>query len=97
MMTEDRERSPLPLPISSDRLASVRDASMTEAERELYRWVLLRFPAGDSVTGADGQSNGLRASRTDHLASLVYLPTQAGDTLANQTSLLTFTWTASQA
>jgi hypothetical protein len=50
----------------------------------------------DSVAGADGQSTGLLASRTDHLASVVYLPTQAGDTLADQTSLLTFTWTASQ-
>ena len=50
----------------------------------------------DSVAGADGQSTGLLASRTDHLASVVYLPAQAGDTLANQTSLLTFTWTASQ-
>ena len=50
----------------------------------------------DSVAGADGQSTGLLASRTDHLASVVYLPTQAGDALANQTSLMTFTWTAAQ-
>jgi hypothetical protein len=50
----------------------------------------------DTVAGADGQSKGLLASRTDHLASVVYLPAQAGDGLANQTSLLTFTWTASQ-
>ncbi len=50
----------------------------------------------DSVAGADGQSTGLLASRSDHLASVVYLPSQAGDGLANQTSVLTFTWTASQ-
>jgi hypothetical protein len=50
----------------------------------------------DPVTGADGQTSGLAAGRTDHLASVVYLPTQAGDALANQTSLLTFTWTATQ-
>ena len=62
--------------------------------------LLVRTPFGiggpDSVAGADGQSHGLLASRTDHLASVVYLPTQAGEGLANQTSLLTFTWTASQ-
>jgi len=50
----------------------------------------------DSVAGADMQPKGLAASRTDHLASVVYLPSQAGDGLANQTSVLTFTWTASQ-
>jgi hypothetical protein len=50
----------------------------------------------DSMVGADTQTRGLAASRTDHLASVVYLPSQAGDLLANQTSLLTFTWTASQ-
>jgi Camelysin metallo-endopeptidase len=50
----------------------------------------------DTVAGADSQSTGLAASRTDHLASVVYLPTQAGDALADQTSMLTFTWTASQ-
>jgi hypothetical protein len=56
------------------------------------------FNAGgpDSVAGADGQSLGLAASRIDHLASVVYLPSQAGATLANQTSVLTFTWTATQ-
>ena len=50
----------------------------------------------DPVTGADGQTTGLAAGLTDHLASVVYLPTQVGNTLANQTSLLTFTWTATQ-
>ena len=50
----------------------------------------------DAVAGADGQTSGLAASHTDHLASVVYLPSQAGDALANQTSSLTFTWTASQ-
>jgi hypothetical protein len=39
---------------------------------------------------------GLAASRIDHLASVAYLPSQAGATLANQTSVLTFTWTATQ-
>ena len=50
----------------------------------------------DNVSGADGQTHGLAASRTDHLASVVYLPRQAGATLADQTSVLTFTWTATQ-
>jgi len=50
----------------------------------------------DAVTGIDGQTKGIAASRTDRLASIVYLPSQAGDTLANQTSTLTFTWTAQQ-
>jgi hypothetical protein len=50
----------------------------------------------DSVPGIDAQTRGLAASRTDHLASVVYLPSQAGDTLADQTSILTFFWTASQ-
>ena len=50
----------------------------------------------DAIAGADGQSYGLAASRTDHLASVVYLPSQAGDALANQTSILTFTWSATQ-
>jgi hypothetical protein len=56
------------------------------------------FNAGgpDSVPGADGQIKGLAASRIDHLASVVYLPSQAGASLANQTSVLTFTWTATQ-
>jgi hypothetical protein len=56
------------------------------------------FGAGgpDSVTGADGQLRGLAADQTDHLASIVYLPTQAGESLANQASVLTFTWTATQ-
>jgi len=56
------------------------------------------FNAGgpDAVAGADGQSLGLAASRIDHLASVVYLPSQAGASLANQTSVLTFTWTATQ-
>src|SRR6266851_3841576 len=60
MMAQDRERSPLPLPISPDRLASVRDASLTHAERELYRWVLLRFAAGEGVMGADYVAAGER-------------------------------------
>jgi hypothetical protein len=50
----------------------------------------------DAVTGTDGQTKGIAASRTDRLASVVYLPSQAGNTLANQTSTLTFTWTAQQ-
>jgi hypothetical protein len=50
----------------------------------------------DAVPGADGQSNGLLADNVDRLASIVYLPTQAGPTLADQTSMLTFTWTATQ-
>jgi hypothetical protein len=50
----------------------------------------------DAVPGADGQTAGLLAGNTDHLASVVYLPTQAGPSLADQTSVLTFTWTASQ-
>jgi hypothetical protein len=50
----------------------------------------------DSIVGADGQTKGLSASRTDRLASVLYLPSQAGDGLANQTSVLTVTWTASQ-
>jgi hypothetical protein len=50
----------------------------------------------DVISGADGQSRGLLAARTDHLASVVYLPSQAGDTLADQTSILTFTWSATQ-
>src|SRR4051812_2240113 len=50
----------------------------------------------DAVAGADGQGGGLNAGRTDHLASVVYLPTQAGPALADQTSVLTFTWTATQ-
>jgi hypothetical protein len=50
----------------------------------------------DSVPGADGQSAGLLAGETDRLASVVYLPTQAGPNLADQTSVLTFTWTATQ-
>ena len=62
--------------------------------------LLITSPFGlggpDSVTGADGQLRGLAAGQTDHLASIVYLPTQAGDTLANQASLLTYTWTATQ-
>jgi len=56
------------------------------------------FPIGgpDAVAGADTQSAGLAAGRTDHLASIVYLPTQAGDSLADQASVVTFTWTATQ-
>lgn len=50
----------------------------------------------NAVTGTDGQIKGIAASQTDYLASIVYLPSQAGDTLANQTSTLTFTWTAQQ-
>jgi hypothetical protein len=50
----------------------------------------------DSVAGADGQATGLAGGTTDHLASVVYLPTQAGDSLADQISMLTFTWTANQ-
>jgi hypothetical protein len=49
-----------------------------------------------AVPGADGQLRGLASGQTDHLASVVYLPTQSGDALANQSSLLTFTWTATQ-
>jgi hypothetical protein len=50
----------------------------------------------DAISGADGQTRGLSASHTDHLASVVYLPTQAGASLANQTSQLSFTWLATQ-
>jgi hypothetical protein len=50
----------------------------------------------DAVDGADAQAHGLVAGHTDYLASVVYLPSQAGVTLANQTSVLTFTWTVSQ-
>jgi len=50
----------------------------------------------DAVPGADGQTAGLEAGRTGHLASVVYLPTQAGPDLADQTSVLTFSWTATQ-
>jgi len=62
--------------------------------------LLISSPVGlggpNSVTGADSQIAGLRANHTDHLASVVYLPTQAGATLADQTSVLTFTWTVTQ-
>jgi hypothetical protein len=50
----------------------------------------------DSVAGADGQTQGLAGGTTDHFASVVYLPSQAGDSLADQISMLTFTWTANQ-
>ncbi|HEY3057475.1 MAG TPA: hypothetical protein VGL99_00715 [Chloroflexota bacterium] len=50
----------------------------------------------DSVAGADGQAHGLAANHTDHLASVVYLPRQAGEALADQSSVLTFTWTVTQ-
>jgi hypothetical protein len=42
------------------------------------------------------QSTGLVAGATDNLAAIVYLPSSAGNTLADQTSTLTFTWTARQ-
>jgi hypothetical protein len=62
--------------------------------------LLITSPVGlggpNSVTGADSQLTGLLANRTDHLASVVYLPTQAGASLADQTSVLTFTWTVTQ-
>jgi hypothetical protein len=50
----------------------------------------------DPVAGVDGQTKGLAASRTDRLASVMYLPSQGGDGLVNQTSVLTYSWTASQ-
>jgi len=50
----------------------------------------------DAVLAADGQTHGLAAGETDYLASVVYLPRQAGPALADQTSSLTFTWTATQ-
>jgi hypothetical protein len=50
----------------------------------------------DAVPGADGQTAGLLGGGTDYLASIVYLPSQAGPGLADQTSVLTFTWTATQ-
>ena len=49
------------------------------------------------VAGSDGQTKGVLASYTDHLAAIVYLPASAGDTLADQSSTLTFTWTAQAA
>jgi hypothetical protein len=62
--------------------------------------LLILTPSGlggpDAIVGADGQTHGLAAGGTDHLASVLYLPTQAGPTLADQTSILTFTWTMTQ-
>jgi hypothetical protein len=48
-----------------------------------------------SVISGD-QSTGLVAGDTDNLAAIVYLPSTAGNSLADQTSTLTFTWTARQ-
>jgi hypothetical protein len=50
----------------------------------------------DAVTGADGQVKGLIFGHSDYLASIVYLPTQMGNTLAGLTSTLGFTWTGEQ-
>jgi hypothetical protein len=50
----------------------------------------------DAVSGADGQVRGLVFGHSDYLASIVYLPTQMGGTLAGLTSTLAFTWTATQ-
>lgn len=50
----------------------------------------------NAVAGSDGQTKGLVAGNTDHLAAIVYLPSTAGNTLADQKSTLTFTWTAQQ-
>jgi hypothetical protein len=56
------------------------------------------YPVGgpNAVAGSDGQAKGLVAGNTDHLAAIVYLPSTAGNTLADQKSALTFTWTAQQ-
>jgi len=50
----------------------------------------------DAVTGADGQTKGLAFGHSDYLASIVYLPTQMGNTLAGLSSTLSFTWSAEQ-
>ena len=50
----------------------------------------------DAVVGSDGQASGLKSAFTDHLAAIVYLPSTAGNALADQTTTLTFTWTAQQ-
>jgi hypothetical protein len=50
----------------------------------------------DAVLGADGQSKGLSFGHSDFLASVVYLPTQMGSTLAGLSSTIGFTWTAEQ-
>ena len=50
----------------------------------------------DAVTGADGQVKGLIFGHSDYLASIVYLPTQMGNTLAGLSSTLSFTWSAEQ-
>jgi hypothetical protein len=56
------------------------------------------FPMGgpDTVAGSDLQTYGVKSSFTDHLAAIVYLPSTAGNALADQTTTLTFTWTAQQ-
>jgi hypothetical protein len=50
----------------------------------------------DAVSGSDGQVKGLSFGHSDFLASVVYLPTQMGSTLAGLSSTLGFTWTAQQ-
>jgi hypothetical protein len=50
----------------------------------------------DAVSGADGQVKGLSFGHSDYLASIVYLPTQMGNTLAGLSSTLSFTWSAEQ-
>ncbi len=50
----------------------------------------------DAVSGADGQVKGLTFGHSDYLASIVYLPTQMGNTLAGLSSTLSFTWSAEQ-
>jgi hypothetical protein len=50
----------------------------------------------DAVSGADGQTKGLSFGHSDFLASVVYLPTQMGSTLAGLSSTIGFTWTAEQ-
>jgi hypothetical protein len=50
----------------------------------------------DAVSGADGQIKGLGFGHSDFLASVVYLPTQMGSTLAGLSSTIGFTWTAEQ-
>jgi len=50
----------------------------------------------DAVSGADGQVKGLIFGHSDYLASIVYLPTQMGNTLAGLSSTLSFNWSAEQ-
>ena len=61
------------------------------------------FPMGgpDSVTGADSfaQTKGLAGAATSHsdyLATIIYLPSQTGNSLAGLSSTINFTWTATQ-